>query len=394
MKKMAISESTKAKRMSVERYISYDEAKKLYYVCLNYGKTEEGTKNKKQYVTYKSLKEAREKVHQFYGDKARGKMVVPRQLTVVEWLNSCVSNMRVSGKADTYCYQLELTIKNHIEPYFRDMELQKLQATDIEKYAKYVLDKGISVNTYRKHYDFIQYSLEKAVERDLVAKNVCKHVERPMKKKTDIPFYTSSQMGTLIMSAIGTDMEIFVMLVAYCGIRRGEALGLAWEDVDFARKTIYIRHSTVTAKTTVTKEPKTKESKRIIGGLPEDLMNALLREKQRQKELKEVMGVDYPTYDLDYVVRLKNGKRLRPTYASDKFKKLLADNNLPQLTPHGCRHSFASIANENGMTMYDISRALGHSNIGTTAQIYTDLFKEDNSKTMCTVGKAIFENVI
>ena len=44
--------------------------------------------------------------------------------------------------------------------------------------------------------------------------------------------------------------------------------------------------------------------------------------------------------------------------------------------------------------MYDISRALGHSNISVTAQIYTDLFREDNSKTMCAVGKAIFENVI
>ena len=121
---------------------------------------------------------------------------------------------------------------------------------------------------------------------------------------------------------------------------------------------------------------------------------SLKKEYERQQKLKEVMGELYPMYEYDYVLRLTNGKQLRPNYASDKFKKIIEDNNLPPLSPHGCRHSYASIANEQGMTMFDISKALGHTNISTTAQIYTDLFKQDNSKTICAVSAAIDENVI
>lgn len=392
MKKIA--ESTKAKRKSVERYISYDDAKRSYYVCLNYGKTEDSTQNKKQYVTFKSLKEAREKVHQFYGDKARGKMVVPRQLTVVEWLNTCAQNMKIAGKSESYCYQIELMIKNHIAPFFGDMELQKLKASDIDNYAGYVIGKGLSLNTYRKHYDFINFSLNKALERELVLKNVCKQVEKPRKEKAEISFYDTSQVATLINNVEGTDMDLFVQLAFYCGLRRGEILGLAWEDIDFEHRQIQIKYSRTTAGKTVLKGTKTDNSARIIGGIHEYLIWSLQREYDRQKRLKEAMGSSYPTYERDYICRLSDGRVLAPNYASVKFKKLVDDNGLPHITPHGGRHSYASIANAQGMTMYDISKALGHSNISITAQIYTDLFKKDNSETMVAVGTALSDEVM
>lgn len=80
---------------------------------------------------------------------------------------------------------------------------------------------------------------------------------------------------------------------------------------------------------------------------------------------------------------------LPPCRMPRKFRRNAAESHLPPITLHGLRHSFASVANSQGVPMYDISKALGHSSISVTSNIYTHLFDETESRTLQAVAQAI-----
>jgi len=80
----------------------------------------------------------------------------------------------------------------------------------------------------------------------------------------------------------------------------------------------------------------------------------------------------------NYVLTHEDGRPIRPNYASELFKRFILDNDLPPLTLHGLRHSFASVANAKGVSLFDIGKALGHSSTATTGKIYTHLLDQDH----------------
>ena len=90
--------------------------------------------------------------------------------------------------------------------------------------------------------------------------------------------------------------------------------------------------------------------------------------QDKQNEQKSLLEDYYK--DEGYIISWENGEPYRPNYLSDLFKKLIDDNNLPPLRLHDLRHTFASIANDLEIGIYDISKALGHSQVATTSNIY------------------------
>ena len=89
------------------------------------------------------------------------------------------------------------------------------------------------------------------------------------------------------------------------------------------------------------------------------------------------------------VVAWPNGTPIRPNYVSDRFTNLIQSNHLPPLTLHGLRHTFASLANAQGVSQFDIGKALGHSTPSTTGKIYTHLFDPTHENTVSSVSDAI-----
>ena len=110
--------------------------------------------------------------------------------------------------------------------------------------------------------------------------------------------------------------------------------------------------------------------------MPPAVEDALIREREKQDHFKQILASSY--HDSGYVFSYEDGRPLRPNYASDLFTKFVKSNNLPPLTLHGLRHSFASIANSKGIPMFDIGKALGHSSPSTTSKIYTHLLDQDH----------------
>lgn len=359
-------------RHSIERNISFDDQRQKYYVTLHFGVDPETGKVVRQTRTFDTRKEARAALRKHEAQRDAGLQVVPRNTTFGQWLSHWLETVAPLNRAVTTVYSYRNIIQRHILPALGDIPLQALTPQHLQRYyAMLVQEKQLSGNTARKHHDLINLVLKQAVNQDLIFRNPAERVEPPKHRPPTIHFYAEEDLQRLFQAAEGTRLEVLIKLAGYLGLRREEILGLKWDCVCFETRTLEIRSvRTAAGKFVVTKEPKTESSRRVLH-IPDDLADTLHREQDRQAYYREQLGNAY--HDTGYVFAHEDGRPFRPNHVSDLFVAFIRKNQLPPLTLHGLRHSFASIANAKGIPMYDIGKALGHSTPATTSKIYTHL---------------------
>lgn len=211
---------------------------------------------------------------------------------------------------------------------------------------------------------------------ELIPANVADLVERP-KKAIPVPdYYTKEELDTLFKIAEGDPVELAIILASFYGLRRSEIVGLKWKSIDFEKEEFSIK-STVTQVTIDNKtqiiEKDYAKNKSSLRSLPlvKPFADLLLKLKEIQEEYKRVCGNCY-CYDYEeYIYVDALGNRIKPNYISNHFSLMLKHNGLRHITFHQLRHSCASLLYANNVPMADIQAWLGHSNISTTASIYT-----------------------
>lgn len=368
-------------RKKVERNISYDDVRKKYYVNLDFGIDPETGKQIKKSKTFEKLTQARSALRKHEAAREAGQIVIPKDLTVSQWLSTWMNDVIKLSRAATTVYAYQQMIDNHITPAIGSVPLQKLTPTMLQQYYAAKIREGkISSNTVRKHHDLLNTALRMAVKQGLILNNPAERVEAPVIKRPEIHYYSLEQVRALLQLCEGTRLEVLIKLAGLLGLRREEIMGLTWDCVDFENKKIEIREvRTMAAAEVVTKAPKTDTSRRTLY-MPPDIEDVLRREQEKQEGYRKALGADYQ--DSGYVFAHEDGRPVRPNYASELFTKFISDNGLPPLTLHGLRHTFASIANSKGIPVYNISKALGHSSTATTSKIYTHLLDQDHEEML------------
>ncbi|MCI1966689.1 MAG: site-specific integrase [Oscillospiraceae bacterium] len=370
-------------RTTVEKNISYDSGKKLYYVNMDYGKDENGRRVKKT-KTYKTKSEAKTALKEFEADKTKGQLVIPKKTTLKEWLDFWMENIVKPNKQLTTYHYYKSMIDKYTVPLLGSIPIQDLKPIQIQKY--YTQLKKLSPNTIRKHHDMLHLTLGIAVKQEQILQNPVERVEPPQKQRKEAKFYDLENLKKLYEVVKNTDLEVTVKLGGGLGLRREEICGLRWKNIDLENKKVRICEARTLAGTEIVdKDTKNRTSNRTLG-IPADIIELLLKEKARQEKNKEYLGNLYE--DSGYVVVREDGKPYRPNYLSGKFKKLIEANGLPPLTIHGLRHTFASVANAQGIPLFEIGKVLGHSTPSTTGMIYTHMFDDTHQATLEKVAQA------
>jgi integrase len=169
-----------------------------------------------------------------------------------------------------------------------------------------------------------------------------------------------------------------ILLTINYGLRRGEVLCLIWQDIDFESGNIFICNTRVRVKEIIEKQPKSESSLRTLPLMPQ--VEGYLRKLQKQRdEDKRLMGNCYT--DSGYVCRNRDGLPINMDSCNSIFKRILKNNNLPNIRLHDLRHCTASLLLKNGASMKDIQVWLGHSDIGTTMNIYAHVDYEMKKAT-------------
>jgi len=284
---------------------------------------------------------------------------------MIEWLKNR------EGEIETSTYQGYWHIINHhIAPYFnqRNISLQDITASDIQKYYKKLSGDGLSANTIRRHHANIRKAINDAMKNNIVACNIADRVTLPKANYKRIHYYSEEMIEKLLELVKGTKIEVCVYLGVFCGLRRSEVCGLRWKDIDFDNNTITICNKITRGNTLIEKErTKTLSSYRTMP-MENELKKFMLNLKETQNKDKELFGSEY--IDNGYVCVWQDGHSLLPEYVSHKFKEIIQKNNMPDITFHGLRHTCATLLLSKGYDIKLIQEYLGHSSVVTTGNIY------------------------
>ena len=373
-------------RKKVERNISYDDQRKTYYVSMDLGKDASG-KRMKRYQTYPTLYAARKGLRQFLMHREEELRTPRHELTLADWLESWMENIVQPTRAETTVYGYQKIIDNHLIPALGDIPLLKLTPMDIQQYYIQVQQAAnLSNNTLRRHHDLLSSSLRSAVRQDKLLVSPMDRVEPPRAKQKEASYYRPDELKRLYALIEGHPLELCAKLAGSLGMRREEICGLKWECIDYQRQLLFIREArTAFGATIVQKETKTRSSVRTLF-LSEDMLRLLQAEQERQKELYRSGQLQTPS---EFVVLDHKGLPYSPNALSLAFTRFVKKNGLPRVTLHGLRHSFATVASFQGVPLFDIGKALGHSTPATTGRIYTHLVDHTHEETLMKVSDAL-----
>ena len=234
--------------------------------------------------------------------------------------------------------------------------------------------------------------LSAAVDEGYLTHNPAWRCYKPKGQKKERPVANEETVKKLITAFEGQSMkyETYFKLVLATGLRRGEACGLKWSDINWRKRTIHVQRGVVklSHQESITKDPKTTSGDRMVYLSKEmcQLLKAWRKECEwdRQQTANETVDED------DYLFRQPNGKPMNPCTFTYRFKLILKANNLPlNLNVHSLRHTNASLLIAQGVDVRTVASLLGHAQASTTLDIYAHAFDKNKRKAQEKLGKAI-----
>lgn len=303
------------------------------------------------------------------------------------WLDTVLA---IKLKASTLA-QYQYILENAISKYdgFQTVKMNDLSSELLQGYFNTKAANGLSGNTLRKHYCNIHKCLDYAVRKGIIKSNPADLVELPRKKPYDgAQVYTPEELTLLFQKVKGLPLEVAIHLTGEYGLRRSEACGLRWKDVDFTANTMHICHTAAmkNGKPYYSDSTKNATSNRVLPLNPE-MRAYLLTVKARQEENKRLLGTGY--MDSGYVCVTDNGTPVRPDYVSQRFHKLLVSEGMRVIRLHDLRHSVVYFLHKAGINVKDIQVWLGHSDPTTTLRVYSHVFSDDLSHIASTIGNTL-----
>ena len=272
---------------------------------------------------------------------------------------------------------------SHFEPYFSSLhkqDLDSITAKDINKYYNSLRKKELSESTVAKHDQILTAAFNLAKRDGVITYNVMDGVKHPAEDYYEVQFYDIDQLNDLLLAAKDSPVYTEILLASFLGLRRGEVLGLKWESVDLVNRIVKIHMNVTPARDDTGKETifirekmKTKKSVRNLI-LPENLALYLENLKKEQNERKKQLGKYYNSEYEGFVCVDQLGKLHSPGYVTKAFKKVLRQNNLPDIRFHDLRHSCATMLLSLGFSMKAVQEQLGHTQYSTTANTYAHVY--------------------
>lgn len=253
-------------------------------------------------------------------------------------------------------------VSKHVEPKWAATAIKDLGHRDVQQWVG-ELSGDLGPRTVRKVVGVVSSAMDAAVRDRRILSNPCTGVSYPPVRPSRHVYLTQAQVEQMV-NLVRDRERLIVLILAYCGLRWGELAGLRVGDVDLDRQRLNIEQTIVIVKSRlVTKPPKTYQRRSVP--MPRFLAEMVA-------DASEGRGPD------DLLVTSTEGAPLRNrNERRDWFNASAAGVGEPGLTPHGMRHTAASLAISAGASVLAVQRMLGHRSATVTLDVYADLFDDD-----------------
>lgn len=302
--------------------------------------------------------------------------------TFEELASLWLENYRTTVKASTF-ENVKSKVEKMTEEHFKELKLKKITVAYCQRV---VIELSKSYILYNHYLSVINRIFKYAVLMDILNSNPFDKVIKPKSRQVQRKgnFLTKEELKEFLKLAQTATLSYFfplVHLMSYTGLRQGEALALKWSDIDFENKKITVDKTAVRIKEKQTLQtPKTKNSKRVISIDPTTL-SILKSWKKDQIKIYFKNGKHFEG-DENFIFTNQRSEWVHIHNFIRYFKRFIADHKLKPITPHGLRHTHASLLFSAGVEPKNISDRLGHSTVQITLDLYTHITEEQRTDTV------------
>ena len=375
------------------------------------------------------------------GAREAGTWVEPSRQTVGEWFTDewvpTLVEAEANGRLRATTRDLyERVVRLHVEPKpFGALPMQTLKPKDVRDLFAKLRTEGspggrgkLGAGSLHNVRTVLHRGFKQAQAEGVVARNVVALVDPPARTAPDdddgeVEHWTAEQVGEFLdyvdratlegtiterrrrkgkdyqyQRTVAADpmLRAALYLLAYTGMRRGEACGLRWQDVDLVAGTVRVAHARVMVGGQVAGSgPKTRRGRRLLR-VDADVVDALKSWKAAQSAARLRFGAAWEddrghvfTHEVYFSKPARYGAAVRPDWVSHKFRQFCRGAALPALRLHGLRHSYVTAAAEQGVSSRDIADAVGHGDVTVTERYYRHTFERVQDVAQAQVAGAI-----
>jgi integrase len=315
-------------------------------------------------------------------DEARGKIVrgvdPVRRVTVREFLREWLAgkrDLRATTRSD---------YRHHIEdvwiPALGRMDIGAVRRAHIEAALD---DLDVKAATKQRHRATLRSAFADAVREGLIMVNPAALARIESGRRPKVRPLEPAELGRLLDHLAADDLGALFETLAATGLRRGEALGLRWFDVDLERGVITVRrqlvqlaghhdcdHCEAGHEGVFLAKPKTSSGEDRMVELDTVTAGTLMEWRLRQDAKRDETYVDH-----GLVFAADNGNPLRPDFVTRRFAELCESAGVRKVRLHDLRHGAASLRLASGTDIAVVSKLLGHSSISITSDTYSHLLE-------------------
>ena len=313
-----------------------------------------------------------------------GSYVEPAKLTVAEYLeDEWLPAMEATGKRSTTMRSYRMHLKAHIAPRIGEERLQGLTGAHLNALYVELLTsgrvaplkdgpKGLSPATVRRVHAMLHKAFADAVKWNRLVRNPAAAADPPKQStagQADMATWSPAELRTFLAHVASDRLAPLWTVLAMTGVRRGEAVGLRWADVDLDAGRIAIRQTLVAVGYHVEySTPKTKKGRRSVA-LDAGTVATLRSWKAVQNSERLAWGPAWT--DTGLVFTREDGEALHPDRVTKMFDTHVHNANLPRIRLHDLRHTHATLALAAGVHPKVVSERLGHSTVSLTLDVYS-----------------------
>jgi integrase len=301
------------------------------------------------------------------------------------WFENCAKIKVRPSSHQTYRGYID----NHIKPNIGDIPLGKLSSLHLQKLYKKLLaggrverieaksqPKGLSAKTVRNINQVISSAMDFAKDQKLISSNPTDGCALPKPEHKEMKTLPVEQLTSFLREAKESGVFELYYIELATGLRRGELLGLKWEDIDLAQGSLRVQRQIARINGEVIEAPlKTKNAYRTLP-LSADAVGVL--QEQRKK-----------SGNSPYVFPSPTGGPISPDSVLHMLHRVLKRAGLSKVRFHDLRHTFATLALQNGVDIKTVSGMLGHYSAGFTLDTYTHVTTSAKKEAANTMGSIL-----
>ena len=375
------------------RKIELKDGRVRYRFVVDVGRDPETGRRTQLTRTFDTLREARAERSRMISESSQGTFVRPRKLTVEQYLDQYLEGATRNVRPSTRRSYADALAPARTRLGAR--KLQDLTKADVEALVTWMATSGrkrggkagtgLGARSIRLTLGRLTAALEMALAEGLVVRNVGKLVTPPKYQPTDRETWSAVEVQRFLGEAEGDRLHAAWRLSLY-GLRRGEVLGLRWDDVDLDAGTLSVRRARVLVEgKVIEQEPKTRNGVRTLP-LDDELLGALRALRTSQARERLAAGEAYEPSG--HVVVDELGAPVHPEWYSDEFGRVARRAGVKRIVLHEGRHTALSLMEKAGVPISVVSRWAGHYDASFTYRQYVHAdHTEDMRQGTAALGK-------